>query len=137
MDLHDLETEVFSDSKWLAFILNQVLSNSIKYADKEPLKLEIYAKEEKESVCLFIRDNGMGIPKAEVSRVFEKGFTGEKGRKTAGMFGYRNQATGLGLFLCKELCRKLGHSLSLESEEGIGTAVCIVFPKGSMTRLEK
>ena len=137
MNLQGLEKEVFSDSKWLAFILNQILSNSMKYADKEPLKLEIYAEEEKEAIRLFVRDNGMGIPQSEVSRVFEKGFTGEKGRRIMGVFGYRNQATGLGLFLCKELCKKLGHALSLESEEGIGTTVCIVFPKGSMTWMEK
>lgn len=138
MDLHDLEIEVFSDSKWLVFILNQIISNSIKYADKESLELEIYAKEEKEAVCLFIRDNGEGISPEEVGRVFEKGFTGKKGRKlSAGVelsgSGYRNKATGIGLYLCRELCKKLGHGITIESEEGVGTTVCITFPRGSIT----
>lgn len=131
MNLHDLEVEVFSDSKWLVFILNQIISNSMKYADKESLELEIYAEKEKESVRLFVRDNGMGIPAEEIGRVFEKGFTGKKGRRNQSKYD-KNNATGLGLYLCRRLCRKLGHNLSLESVEGVGTTVCITFPKGSI-----
>lgn len=130
INLHDLDVSVFSDSKWLIFILNQILSNSIKYTDKEYLELEIYAKEEKENTKLYIRDNGAGIAKEEISRVFEKGFTGKKGRSPAG--SYQNSATGIGLYLCKKLCEKLKHGIYIESEEGIGTMICITFPKGSM-----
>lgn len=134
MKLHDLDVRVFSDSKWLLFIFNQIFSNSMKYADKEPLELELYAEEGSEQVCLRIRDNGMGISSADLGRVFEKGFTGSNGRENH--MGYRkNQATGIGLYLCRELCRKLGHGISIESREGIGTEVCITFPKGSMTRV--
>lgn len=138
LELHDLDTEVFSDSKWLAFILNQILSNSIKYADKESLLLEIYTKQEKENIKLFLRDNGIGIPEAELSRVFEKGFTGGKGReplllrKEISYNNYRNKATGIGLYLCRELCHKLGYRILIESQESIGTTVCIIFPKGSI-----
>lgn len=145
LELHDLELEVSSDSKWLIFILNQILSNSIKYADKEEFLLEIYAKEEKENTKLFICDNGMGISSAELGRVFEKGFTGIKGREMNGSQSlsledssyknYHNKATGIGLYLCRELCKKLGHKISIESEEGIGTKVCITFPKGSIINL--
>lgn len=134
MDLHDLDVRVFSDSKWLLFILNQIFSNSMKYADKEPFKLELYAQEGSEQACLRIRDNGMGISPAELGRVFEKGFTGSNGR--GNYIGCKkNQATGIGLYLCQELCRKLGHGISIESREGIGTEVCITFPKGSMTQI--
>lgn len=147
--LHDLEIEVFSDSKWLVFILNQIISNSIKYVDKAYLMLEIYAKEEKENTKLFIHDNGMGISEAELGRVFEKGFTGTKGRKivsenqslAVGQLlsyrGYGNKATGIGLYLCRELCKKLGHGIFIESEEGAGTTVCITFPKGSIMDVMK
>jgi hypothetical protein len=130
--LHDLDFNVYSDSKWLAFILNQLLSNSIKYADKT-LELEIYAEEEKECVRLFLADNGMGIAEAELSRVFEKGFTGRKGRVFFG--NGRNHATGMGLFLCRQLCKKLGHGITLDSRENVGTRVCMTFPKGSITEV--
>jgi hypothetical protein len=135
INLHDLENNVSSDSKWLVFILNQILSNSIKYADKETLEIEIYAKEEKECVRLFLVDNGMGIAGTELCRVFEKGFTGTKGRMLFG--SSRNHATGMGLFLCRQLCKKLGHGIGVESEESVGTKVCITFPKGSMTEVNK
>ena len=74
---------------------------------------------------MFIKDNGVGIRKGEITRVFEKGFTGENGRKSG------QKATGIGLYLCKKLCDKLGLSLELNSEKDVGTEVKIVFPRGS------
>lgn len=135
INLHDLNVKVFSDSKWLLFILNQILANSIKYADKEYLELEIYAEEEKENRKLFFRDNGAGISKEEIGKVFEKGFTGKRGRNFAG--NYQNKATGIGLYLCKKLCKKLEHGIDIKSEEGIGTVLWITFPKGSMVSTVK
>lgn len=124
VSLQGLEQEVYSDSKWLIFILNQIIVNSIKYSETIPLELEIKAEEKKEVIQLTIRDNGIGINKNELSRVFEKGFTGQHGR-------VYKKSTGLGLYLCKKLCTKLSHGLSIDSEEKKGTCVTITFPKGS------
>ncbi len=125
IDLHNLKKQVYTDSKWTSFILNQIIQNSIKYLKEENKKIEIYAKEQKENVILYVKDNGIGIKKGEITRVFEKGFTGENGR----ILG--KKSTGIGLYLCKKLCDKLGLGLELNSEKDIGTEVRIIFPKGS------
>ena len=102
VNIYDLDLEVATDSKWLVFILNQIISNSIKYKKQnENLTLEIFAKKQKENVTLYIKDNGIGISKNDISRIFEKGFTGENGR----IIG--KKSTGIGLYLCKKLCDKL------------------------------
>lgn len=129
LDLHELEKEVYTDSKWISFILNQIIENSIKYLKEENKKIEIYAEEKKEKVILYIKDNGIGIKKGEITRVFEKGFTGDNGR----IIG--KKSTGIGLYLCKKLCNKLGLGLELNSEKDIGTEVRIVFPKGSYNNI--
>ncbi|MBP5281416.1 MAG: sensor histidine kinase [Lachnospiraceae bacterium] len=133
MNLHDLETDVYSDGKWIQFMIGQVISNSIKYAPERDedgcgLVLEIYATNTENAVQLHIKDNGIGIKASEVDRVFEKGFTGHNGRSGA-------KSTGIGLYLCKKLCDKLGHGISLTSKEGEGTEVTFVFPKSSMTQV--
>lgn len=102
INLHDLDLEVATDSKWLIFIVNQIINNSIKYKKQnENLELEIFAKKQKENIILYIKDNGIGISKNDISRIFEKGFTGENGRLTG------KKSTGIGLYLCKKLCDKL------------------------------
>lgn len=125
INLHDLEKEVYTDSKWVIFILSQIIQNAIKYSKKEDKMIEIYSEEKKENVILYIKDNGIGIKKGEITRVFEKGFTGENGR----IIG--KKSTGIGLYLCKKLCQKLRIGIELNSEKDIGTEVRIVFPKGS------
>ncbi len=129
IDLHDLEFEVNSDSKWLAFMLGQVLDNSIKYGEKDVLSIEIYGEKRENAVLLHIKDNGAGIKESELSRVFDKGFTGSNGRGTA-------NSTGIGLYLCKKLCKRLEHSINITSEEGKGTTVTFVFPVSSMITME-
>ena len=129
LDLHNLEKEIYTDSKWISFILNQIMENSIKYLKEENKKIEIYAEEKKEKVILYIKDNGIVIKKGEITRVFEKGFTGDNGR----IIG--KKSTGIGLYLCKKLCNKLGLGLELNSEKDIGTEVRIVFPKGSYNNI--
>lgn len=102
INLHDLETQVNTDSKWIQFILNQIIQNSMKYKKQNGnLEIEIYAKQCKENVILYIKDNGIGIKKGEITRVFEKGFTGTNGRLA------NKKSTGIGLYLCKNLCNKL------------------------------
>ena len=130
LDIHDLEKQVYTDSKWVVFILNQVIQNSIKYSQNENQSIEIYAEEQKEKVTLYIKDNGLGIKKSELSRVFEKGFTGENGR----IIG--KKSTGIGLYLCKKLCDKLQLAININAEQNVGTEVTIVFPKGSFSNFE-
>ncbi len=126
IDIHDLDLEVYSDSKWLAFILEQILSNSIKYMGEGERKLEWYAEKHAEQVRLCLRDTGVGIPAKDLPRVFEKGFTGENGRTG-------RKSTGMGLYLCKKLCEKMGHCIEILSSEGQGCLVILRFPVGSMT----
>lgn len=129
IDLHDLEMDVNSDSKWLAFMLGQVLDNSIKYGEKDALSIEIHGEKRENSVLLHVKDNGAGIKESEISRVFDKGFTGSNGRGAA-------NSTGIGLYLCKKLCKRLEHSINITSEEGKGTTVTFVFPVSSMITME-
>ncbi len=128
IDAHDLEVEIFTDFKWCSFILNQILQNSIKYSNDNDKQIEIFAKENKDNVILYIRDNGIGISKSDVDRVFEKGFTGENGRKSG------KKSTGIGLYLCKKLCDKLGLEIELNSTQNVGTEIAITFPKSSFIR---
>ena len=74
------EEEVYTDSKWAVFIVNQIIQNAIKYSKKENKKIEISSQEKNDKVILYIKDNGIGIKKGEITRVFERGFTGENGR---------------------------------------------------------
>ena len=127
LDLKNLEQEVYTDSKWATFIVNQIIQNSIKYSRKDDKKIEIYAEPKSDKVILYIKDNGIGIKKGEITRVFEKGFTGENGR----LIG--KKSTGIGLYLCKKLCDKLGLGIELNSERDKGTEVRIIFPKNSYT----
>lgn len=121
----DLDLIVYSDEKWLQFILTQILVNSVKYSDKPEAFVKISAKEGENSVVLSVEDNGTGIPAAELPRIFDKGFTGTNGRRN-------ERSTGIGLYICKKLCLKLGLGISAESEQGQGTAINIVLPKSSM-----
>ena len=125
LEINDIEKTVCTDSKWATFIVNQIIQNSIKYSNPENKKIEIYAKEKNDKVILYIKDNGIGIKKGEITRVFERGFTGENGR----IIGQKS--TGIGLYLCKKLCDKLGLGIELNSEKNVGTEVKIIFPKNS------
>jgi signal transduction histidine kinase len=116
--MKNLAHTVFTDPKWLSFILWQLIDNAVKYGCKN---IEFSGVRKDRSVSLFIRDDGVGIPEQDVGRVFDKGFTGENGRR----FGH---STGLGLYLCKKLCTKLGLGLSLSSAPGKGVVAEIVFP---------
>ena len=126
MNIHDLNIEVHTDSKWIVFILNQIIQNSVKYKKQEgTTEIELYAKQGKDNVILYIKDNGIGIKKSEISRIFEKGFTGTNGRLQ------NKKSTGIGLYLCKKLCDKLGIAIEVESDENKGTEIKLVFPQNS------
>ena len=117
--------EVYTDSKWAIFIVNQIIQNAIKYSKKDNKKIEISSTEKNDKVILYIKDNGIGIRKGEITKVFERGFTGENGR----IIGQKS--TGIGLYLCKKLCDKLGLRIELNSEKNKGTKERIIFPKNS------
>ena len=95
LQLGDLDEIIYSDTKWVEFILNQIIGNAIKYSKGKDDKIEIYLKKISSAVVLTIKDHGVGIIERDLNRVFEKGFTGENGRK----FG---KSTGIGLYLCKK-----------------------------------
>lgn len=113
---------VFSDKKWLVFIINQILINSTKYKREPVGKISIYTEAVKDGVKLYIEDDGIGIEKSEINRIFDKGFTGTNGRQN-------NKSTGIGLYLCKKLCTKLGIEIYAESEINKYTKIILLFPK--------
>lgn len=113
---------VFSDKKWLIFIINQILINSTKYKREPVGKISIYTEAVKDGVKLYIEDDGIGIEKSEINRIFDKGFTGTNGRQN-------NKSTGIGLYLCKKLCTKLGIEIYAESEINKYTKIILLFPK--------
>ena len=121
--LKELDVPVTADSKSCTFVIGQILSNAIKYR-KDNLQVEFSARAEKNTVSLFISDNGIGISAADLPRVFDKGFTGENGRRYS-------KSTGIGLYLSQRLCRKMNISLSISSVPGQGTTVTMVFPTES------
>lgn len=121
VEIDEINDTVYSDLKWIEFILNQIIGNSIKYINSKDRLLKINSTRIENSVVLTIQDNGVGIVNADINRVFEKGFTGTNGR----IFG---KGTGIGLYLCKKLCNKLGIGLVLESKVDFGTTVKIIFP---------
>lgn len=110
--------QVYTDEKWLAFILEQVLSNAIKYTPQGFVTIE--TAEEKTGFFITIKDTGIGIKAEDLPRVFEKGYTGYNGHAD-------KKATGIGLYLCRQMADKLGHTIRMESEIGKGTKVWIGF----------
>lgn len=110
--------EVYTDGKWLAFMLEQILSNAIKYTPQGVVTIE--TAEEKDRFFITIKDTGIGIKAEDLPRVFEKGYTGYNGHAD-------KKATGIGLYLCRQMADKLGHTIRMESEIGKGTKVWIGF----------
>ena len=126
LNIKEVEGTIFSDAKWVEFIINQIIINAVKFSIPNKGEVSIFSKINENNIILTIEDNGVGISEKDIDRVFEKGFTGENGRK----FG---KSTGIGLYLCKKLCDKLGIGISLISKEGLGIKVNIVFPQGKFT----
>ncbi len=115
-----LDRSVYTDGKWAAFILGQLLQNAARYRGPEPV-VTISARPLGKQVQLTVADNGLGIPAQELPRVFDRGFTGSNGRARGG-------STGIGLYLCKKLAVFLELGLEITSEEGRGTTVTLTFP---------
>lgn len=113
LEMGDLDTVVLTDEKWLVFVIEQLLSNALKYTKQGSIFLEMNDKR-----TLIIRDTGIGISEEDLPRVFEKGFTGYNGRMD-------KKSTGLGLYLVKRTLEQLRHTIVIESTEGCGTTVLI------------
>ena len=113
LKLGDVDCQVLTDEKWLSFVVEQLLFNALKYTQAGEIR--IYMEGEK---SLVIEDTGIGIDPADLPRIWERGFTGENGRVD-------KSATGLGLYLCSKICKKLSHVITIESEPGKGTKVCL------------
>lgn len=123
-----LEETVYSDAKWLEFILNQIVSNALKYSE-DGGTIRIDTKKGEEALILSIADEGIGISLNDMPRIFDKGFTGHNGRIS-------EKATGMGLYLCKLLCDKLYLNIQAASTEGRGTTIRITFPINTMLLLK-
>lgn len=118
LEVEEMQVTVYSDEKWVRFVLNQLIANAVKYRSEQPV-LRFSAHKQQDQVVLMVEDNGIGISPADLPRIFEKGFTGRNGRKV-------QQSTGIGLYLCKRLCEKLGIGIIVESSEH-GTAISLAF----------
>lgn len=116
VDYQIKDLQILTDEKWSGFVIEQVLSNALKYTKEG--SITFYNEGEK----LYIQDSGIGIKESDLPRVFEKGFTGFQGRND-------KKASGLGLYLCKNIFNQLDHSISIESKVGQGTTVCLDFSK--------
>ena len=109
------QISVVSDRKWLQFILEQLLDNAIKYTEKGSVTIHWVVPNR-----LAITDTGIGIPEEDIPRLFQLSYTGHNGHKT-------QRASGLGLYLCRSVCEKLGHSLTVSSAKGTGTTFFLQF----------
>lgn len=106
---------VLTDEKWLCFVLEQLLSNALKYTREGSITVELAGER-----VLAIRDTGIGIAPEDLPRIFEKGYTGQNGRAD-------KRASGLGLYLCSRICRNLGVGLAVKSTSGVGTTLLLDF----------
>lgn len=130
----NLDLTVFTDDKWMEFILGQLIQNSVKYARPQGAVIEFSGRllgegGADERIELTVRDNGCGVPEADLPRVFDRGFTGENGRSG-------KRSTGIGLYLVRRLCDKMGIGVSADSVEGEGFAVTLTFPANKMHYFE-
>lgn len=121
LEMPEIILKVQTDKKWLAFIIDQIISNSLKYTERGG-KISIWSEEENGRKTLYIRDNGIGIKPEDLERVFDQGFTGYIGRR-------EEKSTGIGLYLARKLARRLGHEVTIDSKYGEYTEVKIIFPR--------
>lgn len=117
LDFTELNSMVLTDEKWMVFVVEQILSNALKYTNMGKISIHM---ENNKSKVLVIEDTGIGIKAEDLPRVFENGFTGYNGRAD-------KKSTGIGLYLCKKILTKLSHTIKIESETGKGTKIKINF----------
>ncbi|MBC3886830.1 sensor histidine kinase [Acetobacterium paludosum] len=113
LELEEMDCTVLTDKKWLTLVLEQIISNALKYTPRG--KISIYMNKNKEKT-LVIEDTGVGIHPEDINRIFDRGFTGYNGRMD-------QKSTGIGLYLTKSVLDKLAHGISVESQLGVGTKI--------------
>lgn len=116
----DEELTITSDEKWLTFALTQIMTNAVRYTNAENKKIYIRGFKRGINVVLEVQDEGVGIARSDLPRVFDPYFTGENGRNF-------QESTGMGLYLVKQICDKLGHRVEIDSIVNQGTTVRILF----------
>ncbi|WP_394926767.1 sensor histidine kinase [uncultured Robinsoniella sp.] len=114
-ELTEMDDTVITDEKWMVFVIEQILSNALKYTNEG--KISVYM-DPNERQTLIIEDTGIGIQEEDLPRIFENGFTGYNGRMG-------KKSTGIGLYLCKKILDRLGHSIKVSSKVGHGTRIAI------------
>ena len=123
LEIDNLDFNIFTDRKWTHYVIEQIINNACKYVDNHG-KVKIQGKETAESVILTIWDNGMGIPEKDIGRIFDRGFTGENGRKT-------KKSTGMGLYISKKVAEQLNFSIEVSSQVSRYTEFRVIFYKFS------
>lgn len=121
LELNNTDFQVMSDKKWMSYILDQIVNNACKYVNVSG-KIKIWADEDEKSVKLHIKDNGIGIAKKDIERIFDRGFTGSNGRKAGA-------STGMGLYFSNKMAEKLNHKIKVYSEANKFTEFIIMFYK--------
>lgn len=127
IDMQVEEEVVYTDAKWSSFIITQILLNCVQYKKEETLSIRIYAMKEKECTSLVIEDNGLGIKPNEIGHIFEKGYVGTNGRRN-------ERSSGMGMFICSKLCKKLDIGIQAVSEYGEYTKMILTFGEGTFYR---
>lgn len=120
--LEDVDEKIISDEKWLLFIFNQVIQNAIKYSKENNAEIKIQKKIDKQFVTVIVEDNGIGILKKDIDKIFMKGFSGENGR-------LNKRSTGVGLYICKKMSEKLGIEIKVDSEFDNWTRISLIIPR--------
>ena len=134
LETDSLNQMIYTDGKWTAFIIGQLLQNAVRYRSEHPM-VTLCAEQIGQQVRLVVQDNGIGIPVHELPRVFDRGFTGSNGRGRSGQ-SPAGSSTGMGLYLCRKLAGCLQIDLQIASEVGTGTTVSLTFPaKGNLTKM--
>lgn len=129
VELDDLEQTVYTDPKWIEFILDQIITNALNYTPSHTGVIRIYTKAGEGRLQLFISDNGVGIDPKDIRRIFQKGFTSSNRL-------HNETATGIGLYLCRNLCHKLYLDIDVESIVHRGTTMIITFPLSNLLLLK-
>ena len=129
IELEDLEKSVYTDQKWIEFILDQILTNALNYTPSDTGVIRIYTSQQENQLKLYIADNGVGIDPKDIRRIFQKGFTGSNRL-------HNEKATGIGLYLCRKLYEKLYLDIDVESVLHQGTTMIITFPLSNLLLLK-
>ena len=128
-NLEEFSCQAVTDEKWISLVIEQLLSNALKYTTSGGIRIRGLDRDGKgtnaQAVYVVIEDDGIGIRKEDLPRIFERGFTGYNGR-------YDRKSTGIGLYLCRQIMERLGHTIRAESEIGVGTRVTLGFLQDSM-----